>query len=380
MALSALVLGSGFAGKEHTQALRYCGVEVVGMAGRTQSVVRKASESLKIPHVSTDWREALNELAPDIVDVATPGGAHYEPIIDAIDRGIHIYCDKPLATDADKAREIYLRAREKDVKTAYAATFCYQYSALHAAALVKEGSIGTVQEVECFSHYNLNPLVPFAWSHRLDLGGGRLNNNFTHKLAIVLRVLGGSVLTVAGETRNDMKKVPVGAHVHDFREREKYALTSEEARKAEWRQVDSDWSYTVMAKIGDPQSDTKEAVSALFKHSGLHPGFNEDGIVFYGSAGSIYLQGAYAQGDLYFRKKDSEWEKVPLPRPIRDALPAIENNALRNWTALMEAFVGDIQGRETKAYLTFRDGWHFQQVIDAVRLSPGKWTEISRDD
>ena len=48
--------------------------------------------------------------------------------------------------------------------------------------------------------------------------GGRLNNNFTHKLAIALNVLGGEVLEVVGETRNDLKRAPVGHRLHDFRD------------------------------------------------------------------------------------------------------------------------------------------------------------------
>jgi len=39
-----------------------------------------------------------------------------------------------------------------------------------------------VLEIECVSHYDLNVLIPHSWSHLLAEGGGRLNNNLTHKL------------------------------------------------------------------------------------------------------------------------------------------------------------------------------------------------------
>jgi len=76
------------------------------------------------------------------------------------------------------------------VKTAYAASFRYMPHVLFAKRLVAEGAIGEPQEVECISHFNLEKDIPFGWSHRAEQGGGRLNNNFTHKLSIVTSVIG----------------------------------------------------------------------------------------------------------------------------------------------------------------------------------------------
>ena len=70
--------------------------------------------------------------------------------------------------------------------------------------------------MEYKSHFNLNPLIPFGWSHRLEQGGGWLNNNFTHKLSIVLYILNGAITAVNGETRNDMPQAPLVTGVHDW--------------------------------------------------------------------------------------------------------------------------------------------------------------------
>src|SRR5690606_19625999 len=247
--LRALILGSGFAGKGHTQALRDAGVEVVGMVSRTAEVVRQVATELNIEYASTNWNDALRELQPDIVAIGTPGGAHFEPIMAALDYGCHVYCDKPLAATAAEARTLYLRAREAGVKTAYAASYRYQPHALLAKELILSGAIGEPEEVECISHYNLNPLIPFGWSHQLSQGGGRLNNNFTHKLAIVLHVLKGRVLALNGETRNDLPRAPLVSGVHDFREREDFAPGKHQLDQIEWAEGDAEWSYTVLARI-----------------------------------------------------------------------------------------------------------------------------------
>jgi predicted dehydrogenase len=95
--LSVLVLGSGFAGEGHVDAFRRAGAEVVGMVSRTQEVVEAVAAKLGIPYAGTDWEQALRDCKPDIVSIATPGGAHYEAVMAALDVGCHVYCDKPMA-------------------------------------------------------------------------------------------------------------------------------------------------------------------------------------------------------------------------------------------------------------------------------------------
>lgn len=364
--LKAMVLGSGFAGKGHAMALRDCGVEVVGMVSRTESVVKAVARELGIPHAGTDWQAALDTLQPNIVAIGTPGGVHVAPILAAFDAGCHVFCDKPLAPTAAEARTLYEAAQAVGVKTAYAASYCYEPHALLAQELVAAGEIGAPLEVECLSHYNLNPLIPFGWSHRLDQGGGRLNNNFTHKLAIVLRVLAAQPIAATGETRNDMKRAPVVSGVHDFREREHFAPDSADVKDIAWQTVDSDWTYTVLLQAQSP-FNTSDPVSALFKHGGLQPVHHPDHMLFYGSEGAIHIDGAYAQGALSLQRRGGHWHEIPVPAHITDALPAIDDSTQRNWTQLMREFVADIRGESVPAYQTFADGWIAQAIIDAAR-------------
>jgi len=98
------------------------------------------------------------DLQPDIVAIGTPGGAHFEPIMAALAHGCHVYCDKPLAATAVHAKTLYQTAIEAGVKTAYAASYRYMPHVLLAKELVAQGAIGEPLEVECISHFNLNPL------------------------------------------------------------------------------------------------------------------------------------------------------------------------------------------------------------------------------
>ncbi len=375
--LRALVFGSGFAGQGHAEALRSCGVEVVGMVSRTEAVVQRVAADMGIPHASTDWTAALEQLEPDIVAIGTPGGAHFKPMMKALDRGCHVFCDKPLTTDADTSKQLYLQARDRGLKTAYAASFRYQPHALLAKKLIAEGVIGKPLETECISHYELHPHIPWGWSHRIDLGGGRLSNNFTHKLSIILHALDASLIDINGETRNDMWRAPVVEGVHDFRERGDFIPAQDELDSLEWREVDSEWAYTVMAHVS-PAASPRETVSSIFRHGGMQPRFHNDYVAFYGDEASIHIGGAYAQGPLHVKTRNSDWERVDMPASISEAVPDIEDDTQRNWTYLMSELVSDISGEGYSGYQTFKDGWLFQEAVDAVRRADG-WFELPAD-
>lgn len=116
--LKVLVSGTGFAGQGHADAFRAVGVEVVGIVGRTESVVEEVAKNKGIPYFGTDWEKALKECQPDIVSIGTPGGAHYENITTAINYGCHVFCDKPLTDKGDSAIELRELAKNKGIKTA----------------------------------------------------------------------------------------------------------------------------------------------------------------------------------------------------------------------------------------------------------------------
>ena len=149
--LKVLVSGTGFAGQGHTEAFRAVGAEVVGIVGRTSSVVSEVASKMAVAYSGTDWQQALKDCQPDIVSIGTPGGAHYETITQAINMGCHVFCDKPLTDNGDSALELFDLAKKKNVKTAFASSFRYMPHVMHAKQLVADGAIGEPVEAEFIS-------------------------------------------------------------------------------------------------------------------------------------------------------------------------------------------------------------------------------------
>ena len=373
-AIRVLVHGTGFAGQGHVEAFRYAGAEIIGIVGRTESVVKKVAADMGIPYAGTDWQQALKDTQPVAVSIATPGGAHFEPIKQAMTQGCHVFCDKPLTADGDTAKTLQSLAVEQNIKTAFAASFRYMPEVLHAKRLVAQGVIGEPLEVECISHFNLERDIPFGWSHRREAGGGRLNNNFTHKLSIVTSVIGETILSVMGEVRDDMSKAPIVNGVHNFKTRREHIPENLDDPTLEWGETNVEWSYNVTAKLKSPYA--KNPVSVLFKHGGLHPRFNEDYIAFYGSLGTIYIKGHYGSGPLYIFGKNKTWEERPLPADIAANIPDVDGDTERNWRYLIREFVKDIQGEPFDPYQTFKEGSQYQQIIDIIRNSDC-WVDVA---
>lgn len=372
--LKVLISGTGFAGQGHADAFRACGAEVVGIVGRTPSVVSEVAKKMDIPYSSTDWQQALKDCQPDIVSIATPGGAHYETIKQAIAFGCHVYSDKPLTDTGESSLELYELAKQKNVKTAFASSFRYMPHVIQAKKLIASGAIGEPTEVECISHFNLERDIPFGWSHRKEDGGGRLNNNFTHMMSIVTSVIGEKILAISGEVRDDLGKAPIVEGIHNFKTRRDHIPEDLNDPSLKWGESNVEWSYTVLAKLESPIA--KNPVSVLFKHGGLNPRFNEDHIVFYGTKGAIYIKGHYGMGPLYLYDNSKTWVEQPLPKDIVDDQPKVNGDTERNWQYLAREFVKDINGEKVAPYQTFKEGSLYQQFIDIIRKN-SNWTDVS---
>lgn len=371
--IKVLVHGTGFAGQGHAKAFRDAGANIIGMVGRTKNVVDQVTAEMNIPYAGMDWAQALKDCKPDIVSIATPGGAHFEPIKQAIAAGCHVFCDKPLTADGSTAKALYELATKRGIKTAFAASFRYMPEVLHAKRLVEDGAIGEPLEVECISHFNLERDIPFGWSHRREEGGGRLNNNFTHKLSIVTSVIGEKILAVMGEVRDDMGKAPIVKGVHNFKTRREHIPDDLNDPSLKWGTSNVEWSYNVTAKIQSPYA--KSPVTALFKHGGLHPRFHEDYIAFYGSKGTLYIKGHYGSGPLYLFGAKKAWEEINLPVDIAANVPNVHGDTERNWRYLIREFVKDIIGEPASSYQTFKDGAQYQHLIDIIRQNDN-WTDV----
>ncbi|HEV2123838.1 MAG TPA: Gfo/Idh/MocA family oxidoreductase [Chloroflexota bacterium] len=373
--LRAVVVGAGFAGEGHTLALRHHGVEVVALCARAPEVVRAVADRLEVPEASTNWRETLQRVQPDIVCVATPASVRLEVIAVAAQLGCHLYCDKPLGTNADEARQCFEAVASTGIKHAYAATHRYDPSVAWLAEVLREGVIGQLMEVEGTFRRRVPELTPWSWYDTVATGGGLLHNAFPHWLGILMTATGGEVQRVMGEARVVRQRAPVVPDLHDFRERGARMPSPEEAAEMEWRACDADSAFTALLRFMAAPPVSQQEVHVSLVASGAHATWPPNGWRFHGETGTLLADGHFSYELSLQRKAGGEREPLPVPQRLLEDLPAVGTETQDKWAALARDFLADIRGEPHRPYLTFRDGWRFEAMIDAIRAGRG-WMAV----
>ncbi|MFZ1753837.1 MAG: Gfo/Idh/MocA family oxidoreductase [Caldilineaceae bacterium] len=155
------VAGIGwYAGTALIPRMRETGrAEIVAISRRNPDRLAQAQEELKIPAAYTDWREMLDKTELDAVVVSTPPNTHAEPTVAALERGLHVFVEKPIAlTPADAQRmEAAAAAAERTLMVGYNARGMGSWRTI--ARLLSQDAIGTLRQVSVSACMDLR----FIW-------------------------------------------------------------------------------------------------------------------------------------------------------------------------------------------------------------------------
>lgn len=126
------------------------------------------------PKIYDDWRLMIDSEKPDVAVINSYMGYNADMCIYALERGIHVFCEKPVATtlcDLLKLRRVYKDANENG-KVVFAGMFGIMYAPHFETALrcVSAGTIGEVRLLNAQKSYRLGKRELFYSSREL-LGG-----------------------------------------------------------------------------------------------------------------------------------------------------------------------------------------------------------------
>jgi hypothetical protein len=169
--------------------------------------------------------------------------------------------------------------------------------------------------------------------------------------------------------------------LHDFRQRRAMMPTAEEAAALEWRECDADGAFSALLRFAPvaPAPVTAEGpdVQVTIRMNTMSTGpAPTNGWYFYGTQGTLVGEGTFTI-TLWQAEATGERKALPVPQRLLDTLPPIGDDYLNKWGALVQEFVADIRGEPHEPYLTFGDGWRYQEAIDTIRAGRG-WRDLPK--
>jgi predicted dehydrogenase len=209
--LRAGVVGTGFIGAVHVEALGRLGVEVVGVVG---SSPRRARAKTLAP-VYESYEELLADERVDVVHLTTPNHLHHAQVKRALDAGKHVVCEKPLAMTSEQSAELLELAQRSGLVHCTNFNIRFYPQVQQARALVQSGAVGAVWNAHG-GYLQDWLLLPTDWNWRLEPEkGGELRavgDIGSHWLDLVQFVTGMGVESLLADlaTTIPVRRRPVG--------------------------------------------------------------------------------------------------------------------------------------------------------------------------
>ena len=213
--MGTAVVGAGFIGPVHVEALRRLGVRITGILGCDDKESNSACQALGLPRAYKSFDEVLADATVNVVHLAVPNVLHFDMSRRALQAGKHVMCEKPLAMNVRESAELVTLAQSKRL----AAGVCYNLRFyplnLEARSMAERGDLGQVYAIN--GSYVQDWLLrdtDYNWRVLAEQGGAlrAVADIGTHWMDLVLSITGLEVESVLADlnTVHKIRKRPKG--------------------------------------------------------------------------------------------------------------------------------------------------------------------------
>jgi predicted dehydrogenase len=379
--IRSAVVGIGFIGVAHVEALRRIGVDVVGVVGSSPERARLKATTAPLPRVYDGFEDALADPAVDAVHIATPNHAHAEQVRAALEAGKHVVCEKPLALTSADTADLVARARASGRVNALCFNIRFYPACHQARAHVRSGRIGAPRFVTG-SYLQDWLLMPTDWNWRLvPQKAGELR---------AVADIGSHWLDLA-RFISGRRVVEVMADLHTF----------VPVRRRPPREVETFAAATADAELVEEEMSSDDAAGILLRFEDGARGLVAISQVSAGRKNSISVEvdGSDAALSWFSEDPDKLWiGHRGQPNQILQRDPSLADPEVRRITAypaghvegypdtfraLFSEIYADIargEPADEPTYPTFADGHDALLVCEAVARSAreGRWITVAR--
>ena len=314
-----------------------------------------------IENVESDWHGVVARDNVDLVSIVTPVVTHCEMTLAALDYGKAVLCEKPMAMNADEARRMIDRAREKGVLALIDHELRFLPGRIKAHEILSRGEIGKIKHAQLTFRSDSRADVnrPWNWWSDIKKGGGALGAIGSHVIDGFRWLLGTEVSEVFCN---------LATHV---RERKDEAGIL--------REVTTDDEANLLLRFAD--SDLTEGATGNVSMSMVEACKPEHRLEVFGSRGALMVEEG---GELWQSKVgEGKWRRVEVNQ-IAIAPGLRDSGWARGFTAFSQKIVDALrEGKTTvEGAATFEDGYRTQLVLNAARKANDKgcWSAVVQKD
>ncbi|MWV46272.1 gfo/Idh/MocA family oxidoreductase [Paenibacillus sp. HJL G12] len=164
--LRLAVIGLGHMGKHmiHRWIPQFAGqVELAALCDNEEDRLHREAEAAGgSPKLYTDYRTMLEEVQLDLVYIAVPPSMHYDVARIAFQKGIHVFCEKPLANNLEEAKHLMELGEQSGRLHAIHFSFPLDPEVLKLKELIDEQAVGPIKSMNLYLEF---PQWPRAWQH-----------------------------------------------------------------------------------------------------------------------------------------------------------------------------------------------------------------------
>jgi predicted dehydrogenase len=339
--------------KSHPQA------DIAAICGRNRDRAGELAGKFQIPQVYSDYRAMIEKAKLDAVLVAAPDDLHFSMTMAALDAGLHVLCEKPLALTVEQAQQMTDKAEASGLKNMVFFTFRWLQHTRHLKELLQAGYIGQCRHCQVSYVTGSGFSGEYRWRFDGDRAHGILGDLGSHLIDLALWLNGDIARVSALLTNYVQRKHADGRPVTTVNDAA--LLQVEFANGAQGLIHTSAVAHT--------------AERALEQH-----------IILYGSEGSLEADfvfgnfGGTGEGMAVrgARRGDSRFQALPIPEAIWEGVDPAQPLEVFNRSSAGTRYFVDCILADRMPEPSFRAGLMVQKVIAAAIQSQqtGQWVKL----
>jgi predicted dehydrogenase len=330
--------------KEHPRA------DLVAVCGRDRTHTDEMAAKHAIPQVYTDYQDMITLANLQAIVVATPDDLHYPITMAALDAGLHVLCEKPLAYSLTQAKAMLEKAQSVGVKHMVCFTYRWNHVHRYLKQLLDEGYIG-----RCY-HINIRFLGDFGrnfgWRNDKNRTSGSLSEMGSHMIDLARWYVGdidqvfGQLNTLINRTGPDGKPIETATDAAILALR--FANGAQGAIQLSW--------VAQVGKLGNRQD-----------------------VILCGEEGTLEVKySTLGGGELRgIRRGEKDFHTLEIPQALWGANDPNAPFDIYKITTADSTFIDSILS-DRLIEPTFYAGYKVQQIIDAAIQSDkqGRWVTV----